>query len=56
MHAPDTDLSAQCSDDDVCKTCEQLAFVTHNHEKKTLSFSGCIRTRLGEVSVFEVCK
>jgi hypothetical protein len=26
--------------------------VNHAHEKKTLSFSGCIRTRLPEVSVF----
>ncbi|KAH7386539.1 hypothetical protein BKA64DRAFT_681130 [Cadophora sp. MPI-SDFR-AT-0126] len=29
--------------------------MTHNHEKRTLSFSGCIRTKLREVSVFEVC-
>ncbi|KAK0111712.1 hypothetical protein ONS95_002055 [Cadophora gregata] len=48
-------LKIKCSDDDLCTTCEQLVFVNQSHERKTLSFSGCIRTRLKEVSVFEVC-
>ncbi|KAG4443885.1 hypothetical protein IFR05_000651 [Cadophora sp. M221] len=47
-------LKIKCSDDELCATCEQLSFVTRKHEKQTLSFCGCIRTRLCEVSVFEV--
>ncbi|KAH9214241.1 hypothetical protein DL95DRAFT_462229 [Leptodontidium sp. 2 PMI_412] len=47
-------LKIKCSDDDLCTTCEQLSFVTRKHEKQTLTFCGCIRTRLSEVSVFEV--
>jgi hypothetical protein len=41
----------ECSPGDLCTACKDL--VLHAHEKLTLSFSGCIRTRLVEVSVFE---
>ncbi|KAL2065243.1 hypothetical protein VTL71DRAFT_2912 [Oculimacula yallundae] len=46
-------LKIPCSKDDLCTTCEQLADVSRKHNRKTLSFFGCIRTKLSEVSVFE---
>jgi hypothetical protein len=49
-------LTFQCSDDDLCMTCGKLALVARGYERQTLSFSGCIRTRLREVSIFEGCK
>ncbi|PQE06195.1 Zn(II)2Cys6 transcription factor protein [Rutstroemia sp. NJR-2017a BBW] len=49
-------LKIKCSDDDLCTTCEKLSFALHEHEKQILSFSGCIRTRIPEVSVFEACE
>jgi hypothetical protein len=47
----DTTDFSECSPGDLCTRCKDLVF--HAHEKLTLSFSGCIRTRLIEVSVFE---
>ena len=47
-------LTQQCSHDDICTTCDKLALA--NHEKHMLSFSGCIRTRIVEVNVFEACR
>ncbi|CZR64042.1 uncharacterized protein PAC_13939 [Phialocephala subalpina] len=47
-------LKIKCSDDDLCNTCGQLASALHAHEKQAMSFSGCIRTRLSEVSVFSL--
>ncbi|KAH8595430.1 hypothetical protein B0O99DRAFT_594602 [Bisporella sp. PMI_857] len=47
-------LKIKCSDSDCCATCKKLSFAIYAHEKQTLSFSGCIRTRLHEVSIFEL--
>ncbi|EPE34934.1 hypothetical protein GLAREA_10629 [Glarea lozoyensis ATCC 20868] len=43
-------LKIKCNNNDVCKNCSDL--ILKSQDKKTLSFSGCIRTRLVEVSVF----
>ncbi|RFU34233.1 hypothetical protein B7463_g2186, partial [Scytalidium lignicola] len=39
-----------CSNDDLCTSCRGLT----SYERRTLSFSGCIRTRLLEVDIFEL--
>lgn len=44
----------QCSNDATCKTCSEL--ILRSHSRKTLAFSGCIRTRLHEVGFFEASK
>jgi hypothetical protein len=45
------------SQDDICVPCGKLVEAAlHAHEKRTLSFCGCVRTRLGELNLFEYCK
>jgi hypothetical protein len=46
-------ILSQCSEDDLCTTCERAAKICYSHEKGALSFVGCIRTTLAQVSVFE---
>jgi hypothetical protein len=47
----------KCSQDDICVPCGKLAEAAlHVHQKRTLSFCGRVRTRLGELNLFEYCK
>jgi hypothetical protein len=46
--------SAKCSQDDICTSCRRLLETAqHAHEKRTMSFCVCIRTRVLEVNPFE---
>ncbi|KAH8784212.1 hypothetical protein F5882DRAFT_497775 [Hyaloscypha sp. PMI_1271] len=49
-------LRIPCSQDAICVPCGKLVEAAlHAHEKRTLSFCGCVRTRLGELNLFEYC-
>ncbi|PQE25322.1 zn 2cys6 transcription factor protein [Rutstroemia sp. NJR-2017a BBW] len=47
-------LQIPCSQDDCCTKCKILTMVNHNQERKALWFSGCIRTRLLDASIFDL--
>ncbi|KAE9363737.1 hypothetical protein N431DRAFT_356552 [Stipitochalara longipes BDJ] len=48
--------TSKCSQDDICIPCRKLVEKKrHTHEKRTLSFCGCVRTCLGELNLFEFC-
>jgi hypothetical protein len=50
-------ISLECTPDDICVPCRKLVETArHAHEKRTLSFCACIRTRVVQVNPFEASK
>lgn len=50
-------VSLKCTPDDICVPCRKLVETArHAHEKRTLSFCACIRTRVVQVNPFEGSK
>jgi hypothetical protein len=50
-------ISLECTPDDICVPCHKLVETArHEHEKRTLSFCACIRTRVVQVNPYEGSK